>query len=92
MYAALKSVRRLLMQQSKLINIPLPYQPTSSRLWNWSVIFGMAVAMIELSVVKIQLFSNTQHVENGGRGLPSAIRNTLRQRAKKIRDSLSPEG
>lgn len=32
-----------------MVNIPLPYQPTSSRLLNWSVILGMAVAIMELS-------------------------------------------
>lgn len=32
-------------------SVPLPYQPTSSRLWNWSVIFGIAVAMMLLSAV-----------------------------------------
>jgi len=31
------------------IDLPLPYQPMSGMLWNWSVILGMAVAMIELS-------------------------------------------
>jgi len=30
-------------------NVPLPYQPTSGKLVNSSVILGIAVAMIELS-------------------------------------------
>src|SRR3954471_19844883 len=39
----------------KEFHVQAPYQPTSGKLWNSSVIFGMAVAIIELSVPKLVL-------------------------------------